>query len=108
MKLAFAAMLICVATAAEAADTFAVPAEFWDRPRTGRAVSEQPAIRQAVLAYLGEPGSQLIVHHAYGQEAVLQAEEMRSWLMALAVDAARIRLSGDAAAGDAMKLEVVK
>jgi hypothetical protein len=61
------------------AQSFVVPPELWDRPRSGRAVLEQPAIRQAVNACLAQPGSRLIVRHAAGQESLLAAEELRSW-----------------------------
>jgi hypothetical protein len=75
-----------IATLAAAAQTFVVPPELWDRPRGGRAVLEQPPIRQAVSACLAQPGSRLVVRHAAGQDSLLAAEELRSWLGALAVE----------------------
>jgi len=61
------------------AQSFVVSPELWDRPRTGRAVLEQPAIREAVKAHLGRQGSHLVVHHDPTQEALLLAEELRAW-----------------------------
>jgi hypothetical protein len=95
------------AAVAAAAQTFAVPPELWDRPRSGKAILEQPAIRQAVNACLAQPGARLVVHHAAGQEGLLAAEELRSWLIALAVDAGRISLRGGLASKEPMRLEVV-
>ncbi|HET9404488.1 MAG TPA: hypothetical protein VFO57_07900, partial [Burkholderiales bacterium] len=69
-------------SAAAAAQIFVVPPELWDRPRNGRAVIEQPAIRQAVNACLAEPGARLVVRHGAGQDSLLAAEELRSWLVA--------------------------
>ena len=96
------------AAVAAAAQTFVVPPELWDRPRSGGTVLAQPAVRQAVNACLAQPGSRLVVHHAAGQEGLLAAEELRSWLIALAVDAGRISLRGGLKPAEPMRLEVVK
>ena len=94
------------ATLAAAAQTFVVPPELWDRPRSGRAVLEQPAIRQAVNACLAQPGSRLIVRHATAQESRLAAEELRSWLGALAVEPGRISLRNDLKTSEPLRLEI--
>jgi hypothetical protein len=93
---------------AAAAQTFVVPPELWDRPRSGGAILAQPAIRQAANACLARPGSRLVVHHAAGQEGLLAAEELRAWLIALAVDAGRISLQGGLKPGEPLRLEVVR
>jgi hypothetical protein len=92
---------------AASAQTFVVPAELWDRPRNGRTILEQPAIRQVVNASLAQPGSRLVVHHPAGQESQLAAEELRSWLTALAIDAKRISLRGALKPGEPLRIEVV-
>ena len=99
---------VLVAVLAAAAQSFVVPPELWDRPRSGRAVLEQPAIRQAVNACLAQSGSRLIVRHAPGQESLLAAEELRSWLAALAVGPGRISLRGDLTASEPLRLEVAR
>lgn len=96
----------CAALGA-AAQTFVVPPELWDRPRSGRAVLEQPAIRQAVNTYLAQPGTRIVVHHGSSQESALLAEELRAWLMALAVDTERIALRNDLEPSKPLRLEVV-
>jgi hypothetical protein len=101
-------MALLMAALAAAAQTFVVPPELWDRPRSGRAVLEQPAIRQAVNACLALPGSRLIVHHAAGQESLLAAEELRSWLMALAIEPARVSLRSGLRPSEPLRLEVVR
>lgn len=95
------------AAAVAAAQTFVVPPELWDRPRSGGAILAQPAIRQAVNACLAQPGSRLVVHHAAGQEALLAAEELRSWLIALALDAGRVSLRGGLKPAEPIRLEVI-
>lgn len=91
-----------------AAQAFVVPAELWDRPRTGGAVLEQPALRQAVEAWLARPKAVLLIRHGPGQESALAAEELRSWLIAFAVEPARIALRGDLKTSEPLRIEVVK
>jgi len=100
-------MGLLAAVLVAAAQTFVVPPELWDRPRSGRAVLEQPAIRQAVNACLAQPDARLVVRHGAGQESLLAAEELRSWLTALAVGHERVTLRGGLAASEPLRLEVV-
>ena len=97
-----------LAAFAVSAQSFVVPPELWDRPRSSKAVLEVPAVRQAVNAWLAQPGSRLIVRHGPGQESLLSAEELRSWLVALAVEPARIELRGDLKPADPLKIDVVR
>lgn len=103
------ALFICgllTATAVRADDIFTVAPELWDRPRSARAVMEQPAVRQALDRYLTRPAARLVIHHGYGQDPVLQAEELRMWLMALAVDGARVNLINDVRPQEPLKIEI--
>lgn len=97
-----------VALSARAGDMYAVAPDLWDRPRSARAVLDQPAVRQALDQYLAPPAARLIIHHSYGQEPLLQAEELRMWLMALAVDGARVALASDVRPKEPLKIEVIK
>jgi len=109
MKNVLVLALICLAAAgAQAADLFTVAPELWDRPRSARAVFELPPVRQALDLYLARPGARLVIHHGYGQDPLLQAEELRAWLMALAVDGARISLINDVKLNEPIKIEVLQ
>ena len=109
MRRAAAFALLCtLAAVAQAADIFTVAPELWDRPRSARAVLEQPLIKQALELHLSRPGSRIVIHHGYGQDPLLQAEELRAWLMALAVDGARIGLINDVKLNEPLKIEVVQ
>ena len=88
------------------AQSFEVPAELWDRPRTARAVLEQENVKRAVGAALAKPDAQIVIHHGAGQEPLVQAEELRSWLAALAIDSRRTILRADAAPGAPITLEI--
>ena len=109
MSRVLALALACVfAASAQAADIFTLTPELWDRPRTARAVLEQPAVKRALARHLSQPGSRLVIHHGYGQDPLLQAEELRTWLMALAIDGARISLVNDVKSHETFNIEVVK
>jgi hypothetical protein len=90
------------------AQTTDVPAELWDRPRTGALVLAQESVKRVVVAALAEPSAQIVIYHPAGQEQQIQAEELRSWLGALAIDPRRIALRGDARPGAPMKMELVR
>lgn len=103
-----AAQTFAQAYAQSFAQSFVVPPELWDRPRSGRGVIEQPAVRQAVGAYLAQPGGRIVVRHGVGQEALLAAEELRTWLLALAVEPSRISLRNDLPATEPLRIEVIR
>ena len=103
-----AACLLIASSSALCAEPLVVAPELWDRPRSARAVLDQPEIREAVRAHLAQAGSRIVIHHSLGQEPLLQAEELRAWLMALAVDADRITLVNDLKSNQTMTIEVLK
>jgi len=101
LRLAAAALLpCCAAVAAE------LPPELWDRPRSASAVMAQEAVRQAVADYHARPLSRMVIVHGGRQDAQLQAEELRAWLVALAVDSRRLSLRADSAVAS-LRIEVI-
>lgn len=108
LRISLAAGMSGAALLAWAGDTYTVGPELWDRPRSGSAVAGQPVVRQAVNAYLSRPGATLIIHHAAGQEPLLQAEELRAWLIALAIETGRVSLRSDLQPGEPLKIEVLR
>ena len=108
MKFLLLAVLALGASAQVWAQSFSVPAELWDRPRGGAAVMESPTIRQAVVAWLARPGARLVVHHGVAPASLEQAEELRAWLISLAIEAERVSLRNDLAAAEPVKLEVLR
>ncbi len=109
MSRVLAWVLLCtVAASAWADEVFTVAPALWDRPRSARAVLDQPAVRQAVELYLARPASRLVIHHGNGQDPLAQAEEFRAWLLALGINGARIDLRNDIRPNEPLKMEVVK
>jgi hypothetical protein len=101
-------MLLCACAMAAAAETVTVPPDLWDRPRSAGMLLGQPAMQQAVRAYLGETGRKLVIHYPPGPEPLLYAEELRSWLISLAVNGEDITLRPDRNRGEALTLEVMQ
>lgn len=105
-KLVFAAAWLALNGLAHA-EHFAVPAELWDKPRSGAAIIAQPVLKYTVMTLLDQSGARLLIHHEQREEALLQAEELRAWLSALAVDNTRIELIADGLRGHGLNLELV-
>jgi hypothetical protein len=46
-----------------------------------------------------------VIHYAPAPDAIAQVDELRTWLMVLAVDSARIRLMSDLPLGHPLEIE---
>jgi hypothetical protein len=103
---AILAALAAVLLVHEAAQGAELPPEFWDRPRSAQAVLAQPVIWQAVAVLQSRSDTRLRIVHGPHQEAVLQAEELRAWLIALAVENTRVLMRAETAAA-VIRLEIV-
>lgn len=97
------AVILLLAGPVQAAE---LAADFWDRPRSAQAVLAQPVIRQAVTALQSRTDARLLIVHGARQEAQVQAEELRAWLVALALEGSRMQLRADPAAAT-IRLEIV-
>jgi hypothetical protein len=99
--------IVAVCACSAAAQT-EVRTELWDRPRTGAAIVAEESIKRAAGELLAKPKSRLVIHHPTGQEPLSQAEELKAWLTALAIDSRRIVLRSGLPAAAPMKLEVIE
>lgn len=96
MERQLAFVLICLLSSGLVhAERIALPAELWDQPRSAAFVMAQPAVKDGVVELLAHPGARLLIHHGGSDESISQAEELRAWLIALAVDSKRIDLKTD-------------
>ena len=89
------------------AQSLTVAPELWDRPRSARTVMADAGVRQAVQGYLAQPAARLVIRHGPAQESMLQAEELRSWLVALAVEPQRVALQSGLTPGEPPRIEIV-
>lgn len=104
----FAGVAVALCCTPAVAQTIDVAPELWDRPRTAALVLAQENVRRVALAALAEPEARIVIHHSSGQDPQIQAEELRSWLGALAIDTRRIVLRSDLGAGASLKMEVMR
>jgi hypothetical protein len=103
---AVAAAIVLMAPNWAGAQSFEIPAELWERPRTGALILAQEPLRQAVARFQANAAARLSIHHGGGDEALLQAEELRSWLLALALDGSRIELVNDLSSHVPLRVEI--
>ncbi len=105
MKLVYTLLIaVAILPPVQAAE---ISPELWDRPRSAQAVMAQQAVQQAVAAYQGSATAQMVIIHGARQEAQLQAEELRAWLVALAVESSRLQLRADPAV-KTVRIEVIE
>lgn len=105
MKQWLAALLCMIGLAVQAKAADLAP-EFWDRPRSAQTVLAQPVVRQAVAALQSRSDARLLIVHNLRHESQVQAEELRAWLVALAVESTRVLLRADQAAAT-IRLEII-
>jgi len=117
-------MLICSAAySAElsAGSVEVITADQWARPRSGESLVQMPALKRAVRDYLGQNAGRddeqggsrntrrdqrILIRHPRGEEGVLWAEELRSWLIALGIPSTDIAMSPQSTRVDAIELAV--
>lgn len=89
-----------------AASAVTVTAEQWARPRRGDAIAQFPELSRLVEELDLHADSRIVLRHPGGDEGLLWAEELRSWLVALGVPSARIELAAAPAGADRIALEL--
>ena len=72
-----------------------VPSSFWDWPRSGEAILSSKEMQPCISAYLADSKSTLIIRHGTGVDSALHADELRAWLISLAVNPSRIHDAAD-------------
>lgn len=101
-----AALLALAGAPALAAPSCPVPSEIWDRPRSGRALLGEEAIRPCLGSAARDPALRVLIRHGSRGEAPLQAEELKGWLAALAIESSRVDLVNDLGVNDRVVIEV--
>lgn len=99
-------LMVLVWAVPSSAQTFSVPNEFWLTPRSGQVVRTEPSLQQAFAAYIQSDRTHLRLHHQKRDESIAQAEELRSWLLVLGIEAGRIEMV-DNNPLNTLKLEIV-
>ncbi len=66
--------------------------DFWLGPRSGASVLANAALAPCVHALLDDAHTRLVITYPDGDDAAVRADELRQWLIALALPASRIAL----------------
>ncbi len=76
-----------------------IPQSFWDWPRSGETLLSMKEIKPCIAAYLADSQSDITIHHGKDVDSALHADELRAWLISLAISPARIHDAADLSAG---------
>lgn len=82
-------------------------AQEWARPRHGDWLAHQPALAGAIDQLQQHPQSRLQIRYPGGDEGVLWAEELQSWMVALGLASNRIELVPGSGKADLIQLSIV-
>lgn len=105
-RASFVVAALCLAAAVPVQSADLGP-ELWDRPRSAQAILAHPQLRTAVAQLQAKPAARLQLVHGSRAETQAQAEELRAWLIALAVEPSRLTLRADAAVAG-LRLELLE
>jgi len=83
-------------------------ADEWARPRDGAAMLQMPPLPELVEAWEGQPGQHLLIRYPGGEEGLLWANELRSWLVALGIPLEQQELVAGSRQPDLIELELTR
>ncbi len=88
------------------ADTRVLTLAEWSVPRNGGTVLAMPPLRETIAELTRRPETSLLLRYPGGEAGTLWAEELRAWLVALAVDPQRIELHRGSRTADTIELSL--
>lgn len=86
---------------------WALSADVWAQPRDGRSLVSMVPLPEVVAAWSRQPDQTLLVRYPGGEEGLLWAHELRSWLTALGIPGDRQELVAGSHQADRIELELV-
>jgi hypothetical protein len=90
-----------------AAAVWSLSADDWARPRSGLSVSTMSPLPEVVVQWSARPQQLLLIRYPGGEEGLLWAHELRSWLVALGIPLAVQELAPGSGGRDRIELELV-
>lgn len=99
--------LLLGAAAARAETGWSLSADTWAQPRDGRAVAQMPPLPEVVAAWSRAPEQRLVLRHPGGEEGLLWAHELGSWLTALGIPTQHQELVPGSARADRIGIELI-
>lgn len=101
-------LLLIAPFSAHSEDSWEISAQEWAKPRHGEWLVHQPALAGAIGQLQQQPESHLQVRFPGGDEGVLWAEELLSWLVALGLGSDRIELVPGSSKAGVIQIDVVQ
>jgi hypothetical protein len=83
-------------------------ADEWARPRDAVVIVQMPPLPEVVKAWERQPGQRLVVRYPGGEEGLLWANELRSWLVALGIPSVHQELVAGSRQPDQIELELTR
>ncbi len=88
--------------------SWSLGADDWARPRDGVAILQMPPLPEVAEAWEQQPDQRLIVRYPGGEEGLLWANELRSWLVALGIPSQHQELIAGSRGPDHIELELMR
>jgi len=109
MKSLVVAALLLLSPGLQAETTqWLLKADAWARPRDGRSVAAMPPLPEVVAGWSAAKGQRLLIRYPGGEEGLLWAHELRSWLVALGVPLDDQELVAGSHQADRIELELTR
>jgi len=100
-------LLISPLTMAETAQ-WVLSADAWARPRDGQSVARMSPLPEVISSWSENDGQRLLIRYPGGEEGLLWAHELRSWLVALGVPLDDQELVAGSHQADRIELELTR
>ncbi|MCO6411525.1 MAG: hypothetical protein J5I92_02155 [Thiogranum sp.] len=91
-----------------AENSWSLHADDWARPRDGRSVAEMAPLPEVVMAWMQQPQQRLLLRYPGGEDGLLWAHELRSWLVALGIPLQAQELVAGSGKADRVELELTR
>ena len=83
-------------------------ADDWARPRDGQSVARMAPLPELISSWSSRKGQRLLIRYPGGEEGLLWAHELRSWLVALGVPMEDQELVAGSHQSDRIELELTR
>ncbi len=83
-------------------------ADAWARPRDGQSVAAMQPLPQVIAGWSAVKGQRLLIRYPGGEEGLLWAHELRSWLVALGMPLDDQELVAGSHQADRIELELTR
>jgi len=106
---AFGYLLLLIFPLAIQAETgqWVLSADEWARPRDGQSVARMKPLPEVISSWSSRKGQTLLIRYPGGEEGLLWAYELRSWLVALGVPIENQELVAGSHQADRIELELM-